>query len=281
MDYADQLARPFSGDAAARQARVARRLAASAVLAEPFCRLGYDSSEGWAWDNYRGAVLALAQARRATRRRSGELVRMLEIGGGRGPLLRPAEATAAGIAVTVNDIDQRELSLGPPEFEKAEFDIADQAPPPLCGQFDLVISRMVMEHVRDGRRAWANMAALLAPGGVALAFHPTLYAPPFVVNLVLPEALTARVLRFFFPTRHDGDYPKFPARYQLCVSNSHKLEPILQSCGFSEVLIAPIWGHGYFRHIPLLRELDAGLQRLAEARDWRWLSTYAFTLARR
>lgn len=281
MDYADQLARPFSGDAVARHARVARRLAASAVLTEPFRRLGYDSSEGWAWDNYRSAVLALAQARRATRRRNGELVRMLEIGGGRGPLLRPVEAKAAGIAVTVNDIDSRELSLGPPEFEKAEFDIAGQAPPSLFGQFDLVVSRMVMEHVRDGRRAWANMAALLAPGGVALAFHPTLYAPPFVVNLAFPEALTARVLRFFFPTRHDGDYPKFPARYQLCVSSPQKLEPILKSCGFSEVLIAPMWGHGYFRHIPLLRELDAGLQRLAEARDWRWLSTYAFTLAQR
>ena len=281
MQYADQLARPFSGDVAERQARVARRLSSSAVLAEPFRRLAYDSSEGWAWDNYRAIVLALAHARRAMRRRQGDTVRMLEIGGGRGPLLRPAEAAAAGIAVTVNDIDARELSLGPREFDKAQFDIAGAAPAARLGQFDVVVSRMVMEHVADGRKAWSNMAALLAPGGIAMAFHPTLYAPPFIVNRLLPEALTARVLRFFFPGRHDGGYPKFPARYELCVSNLDRIAPILAECGFSEVLIAPIWGHGYFRHVPIVREMDAALQRLAEARDWRWLSTYAFTLARR
>jgi SAM-dependent methyltransferase len=281
MDYATQLARPFNGAAVDRQARVARRLSSSAVLAAPFRRLDYDSSEGWAWDNYRALVLALAQAQRPTRRRRGEMVRMLEIGGGRGPLLRPAEAVAAGIAVTVNDIDARELSLGPAEFDKAQFDIAGVAPDSLVGQFDLIVSRMVAEHVADGRKAWTNMATLLARGGIALAFHQTLYAPPFVVNRLFPEALTARVLRLFFPGRHNGDYPKFPARYELCISNLDRIAPILKECGFSESLVAPIWGHGYFRHIPVLREMDTALQRLAEARDWRWLSTYAFTLARR
>ena len=281
MDYATQLARPFLGDALERKARIERRLAPSRALAEPFRRLGYNSSEGWAWDHYRAVVLGLAQAARNNRRRTGELVRMLEIGGGRGPLLKPAEAAAAGIAVTVNDIDAAELAMGPQAFEKAQFDIAGEAPTALNGQFDLIVSRMVMEHVRDGRKAWSNMAALLAPGGVAMAFHPTLYAPPFLVNLAFPETVTARVLRLFFPTRHHGDYPKFPARYELCFSNPERLTPILQSCGFSEALIVPFWGHGYFRHIPLLREADVALQRFAEARDWRSLSTYAFTLARR
>jgi SAM-dependent methyltransferase len=278
VDVATQLTRPFAGDASERQARVERRLSSSRYLAEPFRRLGYDSSEGWAWDNYRSVVLALAQARR---RSEGKLVRMLEIGGGRGPLLRPAEAAAAGIEVTVNDIDARELAMGPTEFAKAQFNVAEEAPSALIGQFDLVVSRMVMEHVRDARSAWTNMAALLAPGGVAMAFHPTLYAPPFLVNLAFPEALTAPLLRLFFPSRHNGDYPKFPARYDLCFSDPAKLEPILKSCGFSEALIAPFWGHGYFRKIPGLRELDGALQRLAEARDWRALTTYAFTLARR
>src|SRR5579871_5837587 len=40
MDYASQLVQPFAGDAAERRMRVERRLAASAVLAEPFRRLG-------------------------------------------------------------------------------------------------------------------------------------------------------------------------------------------------------------------------------------------------
>ena len=281
MDYATQLTRPFVGEASEREARVEERLRHAPFLAEPLRRLGYNCSEGWAWDNYRPTVLAMAQACRQSGRHNQGLVRVLEIGGGRGPLLTPAEATAAGIELTVNDIDARELSLAPAAFNKAQFDIAGAIDPSWEGRFDLIISRMVFEHVRNAPRAWANMRNLLAPGGVAMAFHPTLYAPPFIINWLLPESLTARVLRFFFPVRHDGDYPKFPARYEMCFSDPSKVAPILTECGYSQILIAPFWRHGYFRHIPLLREADAALQHLAEKNDWRALSTYAYTLARR
>ncbi|MGD1015088.1 MAG: class I SAM-dependent methyltransferase [Roseiarcus sp.] len=281
MDYLAQWSEPFPGEASERERRVARRLSGAPFLAEPLRRIGYDSSEGWAWDHYRAVVLALAQACRRSGRRDDAPARVLEIGGGRGPLLTPAEAAAAGVALTVNDIDARELSLAPDAFDKAQFDVAGDIDPTWEGRFDLIISRMVFEHVRDAPRAWANMRALLAPGGVALAFHPTLYAPPFVINSLLPESLAARALRFFFPVRHDAGYPKFPTRYEMCFSDPAKIEPILRRCGFSEVLVAPFWRHGYFRHIPLLREVDAALQHLAEKRDWRSLSTYAYTLARR
>jgi SAM-dependent methyltransferase len=109
--------------------------------------------------------------------------------------------------------------MGPREFGRALFDVAGDVDPKEHGRYDLVISRMVMEHVRDAARAWANMANLLAPGGVALAFHPTLYAQPFVINWLIPERLTAPVLKLFFSDRHDGDSPKFPARYDLCIAN--------------------------------------------------------------
>ncbi len=281
MDYATQLTRPFVGEATEREARVEERLNRAPFLAEPLRRLGYNCSEGWAWNNYRPVVLALAQACRQSGRHSEGAVRLLEIGGGRGPLLTPAEAAAAGIELTVNDIDARELSLAPAEFNKAQFDVAGDIAPHFEECFDLIISRMVFEHVRNAPRAWANMRNLLAPGGVAMAFHPTLYAPPFIVNWLLPETLTARILRFFFPLRHDGGYPKFPARYEMCFTEPSKVEPILTECGFSQILIAPFWRHGYFRHIPLLREADAALQHLAEKNDWRALTTYAYTLARR
>jgi hypothetical protein len=97
----------------------------------------------------------------------------------------------------------------------------------------------------------------------------------------MPEKLTARTLRRFFPERRDGGEPKFPARYEMCFSDPATIEPILKRCGYSEVLVAPFWRHGYFRAIPVLRELDAALQDFAERRDWRKLSSYAYTLARR
>jgi SAM-dependent methyltransferase len=278
MDYANNAAWPSRRGEAELRARIEKRLSRSPFLAEPLRRLNYDSTVAWAWENYRATVLGVAQA---CRNGAGDPVRMLEVGGGRTPLFTPAEAAAAGIAVTVNDIDERELSLGPPEFGRALFDIAADVSPSLHGGFDLIVSHMVMEHVRDARKAWSNIAALLAPSGVALAFHPTLYAPPFLINVLLPDRLTAPLLRLFFPTRHDGVYPKFPAWYDMCVSSPERIEPMLKACGFRETLVVPFWGHDYFRSMPGLREFDAAVQRIAEARDWRALSTYAFTMARR
>jgi SAM-dependent methyltransferase len=243
-------------------------------------RLGYDSFEPWAWDYYKPTVLAFVEACREAERHDRGLVRVLEIGGGRAPLLTPDETAAAGVAFTVNDISPGELALGPVEFAKAEFDVAGAVDPARYGLYDIVISQMVMEHVRDAEVAWANMALLLAPGGVALAFHPTLYAPPFVINWLLLERLTAPTLRFFFPDRHDGDAPKFAARYELCTSDGNVASALLRA-GFRDALSAPFWGDRYFRRIPLIREANDALSSLAEARDWRFLTSYAYTMGRR
>lgn len=281
MTYANPAgtARSIGADPAAR---VESRLSASPFLAAPLRQLRYDSAELWAWDNYRAAVLGFAQACGQSGRVGADgRVRLLEIGGGRGPLLTPHEAEAAGIALTVNDIDAHELSLAPAAFNKAQFSVSGDVDPKWQGGFDLIVSRMVMEHVAGAPRAWRNMRELLAPGGVAMAFHPTLYCLPFVINWLMPERLTARALQFFFPSRNDGDYPKFPALYEMCFGDQVKVAPILKGCGFSEALVVPFWGQRYFRHIPLLRDLDAAFNRLAERRDWRWCTSYAFTTARR
>lgn len=281
MNYASLYTSSFSGDEHELRLRIERRLSASPFLAKPLRSLGYNSSEDWAWDEYKSTVLALAeQCRESGRQRSGA-VRLLEIGGGRSPSLTPAEAAKAGIELTINDIDPRALAQAPEAFEKAQFDISGEIHSTWEGGFDLVMSRMVFEHVRDAPRGWANVLRLLAPGGVALAFHPTLYAPPFLIHWLMQEEHAARILRRLIPDRRDGDEPTIPARYEMCFSDPAKLEPILKRLGYSDVLVAPFWRHSHFRHIPLLREADDALQDFAEKRDWRKLSTYAYTLARR
>lgn len=265
-----------------RAERVEARLAQSAFLAAPFRRLGYDSRELWAWDNYKTTLVAFVDTlRQAGRCGDDGRVRLLEIGGGRGPQFTPAEAEKLGLALTVNDIDQRELSLAPAGFATACFNIADDVDPKLAGKFDFIFSRMVFEHVKDAPRAWANISNLLAPGGVALAFHPTLYSPPFVLNWLAPEAFSAKLLRLLFPWRHDGDYPKFPARYEMCFSDPRAMAPKFRKLGFSESLIAPFFGHGYLRSVPVAREVEGALHTWAEARDIRWLTSYAYTVVRR
>src|SRR3546814_21124471 len=57
---------------------------------------------------------------------------------------------------------------------------------------------------------------LLRPGGISLAFHPVYYALPFVINTVLPEHMTQKMLARVFPNRNVNDIPNFPAHYSGC-----------------------------------------------------------------
>ena len=208
-------------------------------------------SGDWAWKHYKDTVWKLISLIKARR--------VLEIGGGRWPLFSTDEITGAGISYVVNDISESELALAPPYFEKACFDIAkligegDEAQA-LLGTVDLMFSQMVFEHVSDAMRAYQNIYALLAPGGVCINFHPVLYSIPFVVNWLLPETLSSRLLRFFSPNRRPDEVPKHPARYDLCVIRK-SIRNRLSAIGYRGVWQVPFWHHGYFTEIPCVYQL--------------------------
>lgn len=232
----------------------------------------------WAWQHYESTVRRLIEEFRCRM--------VLEIGGGRFPLFDHKSTTALGIDLAINDISQRELDRAPGWLHKVCFDIA--APTFPGGeeqqqeeqQYDLVMSRMVMEHVRDAEQTYRNIFTFLRPGGVFLNFHPVLYSPPFVINWLLPDGLTRRVLRTFVPLRTDEGIPKFPARYSYCTISS-KTEAMIRGVGFSEVLLLPFYGHNYFHNIPGLREMDNLLTRWARKHDRRYLAAFCYALGRR
>jgi SAM-dependent methyltransferase len=260
----------------------------SSILAEARKRVSQGSLQGyfdsrqpswhsqWAWDNYRPTVTGLA--------RQFGLTRLCEIGGGRDPLFLPGDTDVTGLDLTVNDIDQLELDFGPPGLAKARFDIAGDLSEPQAtpASFDLMFSRMVFEHVDGVERAWRNIHTLLAPGGVGLAFVPTLWAPVFTLNHIIPERASRALLHAMFPNRHDGGIdPKFPALYDWCRSSERKLRPMLERAGFQDIHIQPFWGHGYFERLPGLRQIDALFNRASAALDWRLVTTYAYIVARK
>jgi len=234
-----------------------------------------DVHSEWAWDHYKPTIEALS--------RSFGLTRLVEIGGGRDPLFTPAEAEQLGIELTINDISAEELRHAPVEFKKACFNVAgDLSEEGVCkGEYDLAFSRMVFEHVEDGRRAWGNLAEILAPGGVAIAFVPTLYALPYLANMAIPEALSNRIVKLLYPHRTDDEDPKFPAHYSWTYGDEGKLRPMLETAGFREALVVPFWYHEYFERIPVVRQIDNLVNRIAAERDWRFLTTYAYIAARK
>lgn len=241
-----------------------------------FAGLQPDWHSDWAWDHYEATILALMH--------QFGLKRLCEIGGGRDPLFGAEDARGHGLDLIVNDIDAGELALTPKGLRTARFDIAgDLSEPDVArGGYDMMISRMVFEHVHDVERAWSNIHALLAPGGIGLAFVPTLWAPVFALNHILPKKVSHAIVQALFPARRaDGDDPVFPAFYDWCRGSRTRLEPMLQRAGFRDVHVQPFWGSGYFARMPGLRGLDAAFNRLAAKADWRFVTTYAYVVVRK
>ena len=227
----------------------------------------------WAWDHYIDTVRNLV--------RHFSTRSVIEIGGGRSPLFTREQLDALGVAFAINDISRRELDRAPSWLHKSCFDIAGPSVPASEeGSYDLAVSKMVMEHVQDGEQTYRNIYRMLKPGGLFFNFHPVLYSPPFVINKLLPDALSRPMVNALFRNRNDNQIPKFPAHYSFCVI-SERTEEMLARVGFREVALVPIYGHRYFRAIPLLRHLDRALSNAALSRGWRRLASFCYALGRK
>jgi SAM-dependent methyltransferase len=202
--------------------------------------------------------------------------RILELGAGRYPSFRIAQMPPGIGSYTVNDIDQNELDLLSTDYERACFDVSGDASA-FADRYDVVFSRFLAEHVRDGAAMHRNVHEVLKPGGVAFHLIPTLYASPFLLNKLLPERLTAPLLKLLTPRREIS--PKFPAYYSQCYGDIPRMRRMFSEIGYSRVEIREFYGHFYYEKIPGLRQLEQNFAALAARNGWSWCSSYAYITA--
>ena len=206
------------------------------------------------WGQYEQSLLDLIDRTGAKR--------VLDIGGGASPTLAVGAIEARGLDCTVIDISAEELAKAPDAYRKvpadiaaADFKLPDVAAGERRGEFDLAFSKMLAEHVRDGRQFHRNVLKVLAPGGLAVHFFPTLYAPPFVVNRLMPETLSARVLDAVAP-RDKVRKGKFPAYYQWCRGPTGRQIRRFEDLGYEVVKYTGYFGHpGYYRRLGPLKAI--------------------------
>jgi len=138
---------------------------------------------------------------------------ILEIGAGANPTLSVEFVQARQLQYTTNDIAEGELGKANKSYQRLCHDFSETDPPKaLHGQFDLVFSRMVNEHVRSGERYYRNIGKVLQPGGTTFHWFSTLYALPFLANRLMPEFVSEAMLNLFSP-RDRYQHDKFRAYY--------------------------------------------------------------------
>jgi SAM-dependent methyltransferase len=204
---------------------------------------------------------------------------LLEIGGGAKPLFRPGSWPDNVASYTINDISQEELDKAPAEYNKACFDICDPVEG-LEGRFDVIFSKFVAEHVKDGRKMHSNVYRMLRPGGVAFHLFPTLYALPFFINWLIPEHVSRGVVFLLNPVRRDNKR-KFPAYYSWCAGSNEHIRIQILSVGYADVKIERFYGHTYLSRIPLLSSVEAAWVSAVKKAEMTRLGSYAYVFARR
>tara|TARA_B100000378_G_scaffold266854_1_gene252547 strand:+ start:416 stop:1204 length:789 start_codon:yes stop_codon:yes gene_type:complete len=182
---------------------------------------------------------------------------VLEIGSGANPTLDAKEIAALGVNYTTNDLSAEELKKAPKIFKTWQSDLCDvDAVKNHTAKYDLIFSRMVNEHIKDGKIYYSNIFKLLEPGGITAHCFSTLYAFPFVANKIFPEKLSDKLLDIFNP-RDRYQHEKFPAYYSWSRGPSKKSIKKFTGLGYEIKEYVGYFGHSYYRkRLSLLHKFE-------------------------
>lgn len=208
--------------------------------------------------------------------------RVLELGGGANPALPLEFVERHDLEYTVLDISDAELAKAPAQYRTLCCDIGSSRMQfdGHEGRYDLVFSKMLAEHVKDGEQMHRNVFRLLASGGRAIHHFPTMYAPPFVLNRLIPETLADRLLQWLEPGRQrEGKHGKFPAYYSWCRGPTVRQLQRMTGVGYHLEEYIGFFGHKvYYQKLPVLRDLHIKLCRWLVAHPQPGLTSSAYVI---
>jgi SAM-dependent methyltransferase len=204
-----------------------------------------------AWAGYQSFLFSLIDRYESTA--------ICDVGGGANPALSKDYLTERNIDYTVLDVDSAELEKVPAGYNTVCCDICDSASLPK-DRYDLVITRMLAEHVTDAQAFHRGVLQMLKPNGLAFHYFPTFFCPPFVVNWLTPNFVSQVLLDFCSP-RNKVYQGKFPAYYKWCYGPSQRQLQRFSALPANIVLYRGFFGHSYYQK--RLQPIDWLSRRLA------------------
>lgn len=219
-----------------------------------------------------GALDFMAATRAALR--PGMVI--IDVGGGKNPIINRDLKASLKLLVTGMDISKAELDAAPPgSYDHIVCgDITTLTPLP---EADLVVSRSVTEHVNDPSAMFLNIFHALRQGGFVIAYVPNKFAPYALVNALLPNRLTKLLLRSFH--WESKEETGFPAVYRRCYPSS--FEGLLLDAGFRNVQFRLLYRSEYCNFFVLLHAAELTWQLITSRLNLRNLCESFIVIAQK
>ncbi len=166
--------------------------------------------------------------------------RILDVGGGKHPAIPPDMKRDLGLHVVGLDISDTEL-LQAPAGAYDQIVVGDVATVEIPGEYDLIFSRSVIEHVQEPAKAIDNLSRVLRPGGTMAHFMPCRNAPFAIINRLLGNQLARQVLFALFPDKRNDS--GFQAFYNHCTPSD--LAHLMGRHGLEVVKVIPYYKSDY------------------------------------
>ncbi|MBL0060118.1 MAG: class I SAM-dependent methyltransferase [bacterium] len=132
-----------------------------------------------------------------------------------------------GIDVSLDEISQNN------DLDEAHISDVTASLPFGDNTFDAVVSRSVLEHLTDQDGFFREAKRVLKPGGVFIHMLPNRFAPFALVNQMLPNSISKRLLGFTWES--SKGICGFPAHYDKCYPTG--FEKLFTKHGFVKVSI--------------------------------------------
>lgn len=153
---------------------------------------------------------------------------IVDLGAGRQCLFAPLLDNANHARIIGIDISDEGMAHNDALDEKLVAH-AEEALPLADASADLVVSMSALEHIPRLETTFREVHRVLKPGGWTIHVFPSRNAPFSLLNRLLPQSVTRRLLRALIPGSEG--IQGFPAHYDHC--SAGEMEQLLDETGFT------------------------------------------------